>query len=71
MRRTAWSIRFRCSVFRDSGNQGYNTAAVELLKTFAQEQGIRSLNAYVVEENHGSRKVIGEMRISQNGHSSF
>lgn len=44
--------------FQRFWNQGYNTVAVELLKTFAQEQGIRSLKAYVVEENYGSRKVM-------------
>ena len=44
--------------FQRFWNKGYNTAAVELLKTFAQEQGIRGLKAYVVEENYGSRKVM-------------
>ena len=44
--------------FQRFWNKGYNTAAVELLKTFAQEQGIRALKAYVVEENYGSRKVM-------------
>lgn len=43
--------------FPEYWNRGYSTEALKLLIKFAFKRGVRSLKAYIVEENYGSRRV--------------
>lgn len=46
---------FSCPKF---WNRGYSTEVVRLLIEFAGQHGVKGLEAYIVEENWGSRRVM-------------